>query len=119
MIIVDEQQIGEVAKDAFCEHVRALLVQNFPDAKMEDDARLKKEIWEQAKLANTYGLHGKRSCATFVVTAWILGIGFDKTHSVLRRTLSDAKLAPCVRAAALEEYTLNLLVAITSRRGRE
>ncbi len=72
------------------------------------DTALREAIWEQTQLAGQYGLDDEQSAATFVLTAWLLGKGFDRRIPALAQILDSDQLCATDKAQALRDFALAL-----------
>ena len=87
------------------------------------DTSLREAIWEQTQLAGRYGLDDEQSAATFVLTAWLLGKGFDRRIPALAQILDSDQLCAADKAQALHDFTLVLFSTLgrspTAPQGRQ
>src|SRR5262245_57740515 len=103
--------LAEVAERAYEERVVDFLRERFDDARAMRRKDIAPVVREQIGKAERHGLFTERQVATYVVTAWILGVDFDERFPVLRHTLRDMDIDPDQKAEVLAEHTTALLSA--------
>jgi hypothetical protein len=101
------------ARRAYQERVVDLLREGFDNARAMRRRDLRPVVREQIDKAKGHGLISMRQVATYVVTAWILGVDFDERFPVLRRTLHNWDIDPQRKAEILIEHTMALLSALS------
>lgn len=98
-------QYWPLGRASYLQRLIALIREHFPQAAEFDDETLGAGLWEQAQLAKRYGLQDERSAATFALTAWLLGRGFDRNIPALTQILDSDELSPTGKAQALSDFT--------------
>lgn len=102
-------QCDALGRDSHLRRLIALIRDRFAGhAAGCEDATLGPALWEQTLLARRYGLDDERSAATFALTAWLLGQGFERNIAALAQILDSAALSPTRKARALEDFMLLL-----------
>jgi hypothetical protein len=83
-----------------------LIREDYPNqaASMTDDA-LGEEIWRQVERAARYKLGDEQSVAVFVITAWLLGPGFDERIPAMKQVVDSPELSSAGKAKALSDFT--------------
>ena len=100
------EQYSDLGRAGYLQRLIALIREHFPHHAAEfDDETLGEGLWEQTLLAQRYGLEDERSAATFALTAWLLGKGFDRNIPALAQILDSAELSPTCKAQALWDFT--------------
>ncbi len=95
-----------LGRENYLQRLLALIREHFPRQAAEfDDETLAEGLWEQTLLARRYGLEDERSAATFALTAWLLGKGFDRNIPALTQILDSDELSPTRKAQALSDFT--------------
>lgn len=112
---LEPAQYEAMGRTSYLQRLRALIREYFPrqSAGIDDD-QMDERLWEQTLLARHYGLEDERSAASFALTAFLLGEGFDRSVPALAQILDSDQLSPSRKAQALEDFTL-LLFSILGR----
>ncbi len=106
MLKFNAEQFLPLGRDCYLRRLIALIRESFPrQADGFDDETLGQGLWEQTLLARRYGLDDERSAATFALTAWLLGKGFDRNIPALAQVLGSDELSPSRKAQALLDFT--------------
>jgi hypothetical protein len=109
MLKFSADQFDALGRESYLQRLIDLIHDHFPQLAAEfDQEALAEGLWEQTLLARRYGLDDERSAATFALTAWLLGKGFDRNIPALRQILESDQLSPTRKAQALEDFTLLL-----------
>lgn len=109
-------QYDSLGRDGYLSRLTAIVREHFPRHAVEfDDDTLGRELWERTLLAHRYGLADERSAATFALTAWLLGKGFDRGIPALAQILDSGLVSPSRKARALEDFTLLLFHLLQGR----
>jgi hypothetical protein len=72
------------------------------------------EIRRQVLRAARCGLTDELAVATYVYTAWLLGLGFDERIPSLAQILGSVDLPPAVKVTALNDFTATVFHALDS-----
>ncbi len=104
MLKFSPDQYWLLGRENYLQRLLALIREHFQQAAGFDET-LGEELWEQALLARRYGLEDERSAATFALTAWLLGKGFDRNIPALTQILDSDELSPTRKAQALSDFT--------------
>ncbi|MEN9903979.1 MAG: hypothetical protein RLZZ555_544 [Pseudomonadota bacterium] len=97
---------ASLGRESYLRRLIAIIQEHFPGLAAEfDEEALADGLWEQTLLAKRYGLDDERSAATFALTAWLLGKGFDRNIPALRQILESDQLSPTRKAQALLDFT--------------
>lgn len=95
-----------LGRSSYLDRLVELIRSHFPrQAGSMDDEALALALWEETELARSYGLEDEHSAATFALTAWLLGRGFDHRIPALAQILNSDELSPGRKARALEDFT--------------
>ncbi|MEP6502349.1 MAG: hypothetical protein ABJD97_03395, partial [Betaproteobacteria bacterium] len=96
----------------------ALIRKHHPErsAGIADDA-LGAEIQRQLQRALGYGLADERSAATYVHSAWLLGLEFDQRIPGLRQILVDPDLPGTRKADALNDFSRTVFTTLGGAAG--
>ena len=81
----------------------------FADAAAEPKASLLAFVRAQIAKAESYRLQTQAQIATYVETAWTLGVDFDERFPVLRSLLHAPTVDPDHKARYLAEHTREIL----------
>lgn len=116
MLKFSPDQYWPLGRASYLQRLIALIREHFPRQAAEfDDETLSEGLWEQTLLARRYGLEDERSAATFALTAWLLGKGFDRNIPALAQILDSDELSPTRKAQALSDFTLLLFQILEGR----
>jgi hypothetical protein len=108
MQITNEQRVA-LGYAPFVERFRVLLLECFPQASVSLDHKEFGSIAvEQAKVARSYGLRSESAVATFLLSAWLLGVDFDRRIPAIHEQLTSA-LHESDKAEWLEAFVVALL----------
>lgn len=112
-IKISAEQYATLGRASFERRLLGIIRRNYghPSADFSDED-LKKEIWQQVERAHQYGLKDELSAATFVLTAWLLGVNFDQRIPAIMQILNASELSSASKAQSLEDFTLSLFSAL-------
>ncbi len=110
-------QYEAIGRSSYLDRLVALIRGNFPrPAEAMDDEALAQALWEETELARSYGLEDEQSAATFALTAWLLGRGFDHRIPALAQILNSNELSPGQKAQAMRDFNLLLFSTLEGQR---
>lgn len=113
-------QYETIGRSSYLDRLVELIRSHFPrQAGSMDDEALAQALQEETGLARSYGLEDERSAATFALTAWLLGRGFDRRIPALAQILNSDELSPGKKAQALEDFTRILFSILEGQRQRK
>ncbi len=114
MLKIGAEQYAAIGERSFAARMDTLLRRHFPKetAGLERGA-LDAEVLRQAVVAGRYGLQSEQGVATFILSAWLLGPGFDARIPAITERLADSQLAEAEKAAWLEAFSSALLHALS------
>lgn len=113
-------QYEALGRSSYLDRLVALIRGRFPrPAEAMDDEALAQALWEETELAHRYGLEDEQSAATFALTAWLLGRGFDHRIPALAQILNSDQLSPTRKAQALRDFTLLLFSTLEGQPTRK
>ncbi|MDD2728816.1 hypothetical protein [Malikia sp.] len=113
-------QYEALGRSSYLDRLVALIRSRFPrPAEAMDDEALAQALWEETELARSYGLEDEQSAATFALTAWLLGRGFDHRIPALAQILNSDELSPGRKAQALRDFTLLLFSTLEGQPTRK
>jgi hypothetical protein len=114
MFVISKSRFAQMGEASFVERVRGVLLEAFPEqVDAIPAAELNAEILRQARRAEAYGLKSEASAATFVITAWMLGLDFDTRFADVHRTLNSTWLTQDQKSSWLESSSVKLLQLLT------
>lgn len=100
------RQFNELGRQGFEQRLVKLIRGTYPQESADiSPTELSRMIWEQVRRAERYGLVDEQSAATFVVTAWLLGVDFDTTIPSMRQLLNDPALSARSKSQAMADFT--------------
>ena len=119
MLSFTNNQWTEVGRLAFARRMIDI-IRNRYAAQSSDltDEALGSAITAQEKLAVKYGLLDEQAAATFVLTAWWLGEGFDERIPVLSQVLRSPELTVNQKVQAMTDFTLATFEALSVDRDK-
>jgi len=113
MLVIKKSQFAQMGEVSFVERLRSVLLESFPEQVRAIPAtELNAEILRQARRAETYGMTSETSAATFVVTAWMLGLDFDTRFEDVQHTLTSTWLTQDQKSNWLQQFSVKLLEAL-------
>ncbi|MEA3643450.1 MAG: hypothetical protein VBE63_26470 [Lamprobacter sp.] len=102
-----------LANDGMTSRIIATLREKFPmEIDAEDSQRLSQTVREQIILARRHGFASEYGVATFVATAWMLGLGFDKKIPAVAECLAREDMSEEDRALWLEQFCVLLFTKL-------
>lgn len=106
LLSITGQQFRTLGRASFQKRMIGLIREDYPNqaASMTDDA-LGEEIWRQVERAARYKLGDEQSVAVFVITAWLLGPGFDERIPAMKQVVDSPELSSAGKAKALSDFT--------------
>lgn len=112
-ILVNKEQLDQLSDTTMAQKVEDVLRLEFnEDVEALDRKELSKIIHEQIQLAREYGLTRELNIATFVVTAWVLGLEFDTQIPAANECLTNEDMTQDDKATWLEQFTNVLLTKL-------
>jgi hypothetical protein len=103
-------QLQRIGEQSFLMRMREILAEQFPDQRASlASPEFEPTVLTLVERAATYGLGDEQSAATFVLTAWLLGTGFDTDFPGLQELLTQEDLTAHQKCAALEAFAQTLL----------
>ncbi len=108
MITVRREQFDALAQsgeESFESRLVLFLREQFPDSAAEDDTLFLQTIRQQIARARSFGFQTERQLATWLVSAWALGIDFDSRFPAAQGVLSSPLVTVDEKAAWLESWT--------------
>jgi hypothetical protein len=115
MFTITESRFTQMGEASFVDRMRSVLLEAFPEQiRAVPSAELSAEILRQARRAEAYGLTSELSAATFVLTAWMLGLDFDTRFEDVQRTLASTWLTQDQKSSWLESFSVKLLQLLTN-----
>lgn len=107
MIIRNEQfdtmAIPNIAD--FIQRAITFLYENFPESLDEDTDELTEIVGVLIEKAETYGLVTEQQAMNYIVTAWLLGVDFDKEFPAAEETLNSKDFTPDEKSEWLAKWT--------------
>jgi hypothetical protein len=110
---ISKRQMEHLANDSLTRRIIATLRDKFPtEIDAEDPQQLSETVRDQIGLARQRGFVSEYGVATFVVTAWILGLGFDTRMPAVAECLAREDMPEEEKALWLEQYCTLLLTKL-------
>ena len=110
MIRLSDSQLNRLSQGNFADRMALLLHEKYPDELPDPaDPELRIFIQSQSDKARRHGFCKEREIATYVLTAWILGVDFDTAMPAVAECLATPTMPPAQKADWLEAYTVTLL----------
>ena len=106
-------QFDHLGAQSFVDRMAAIIVEADPSA--ADEVRsdsFAKTVLAQVDKAKRYGLQNARHAATFVLSAWLLGLDFDEHLPAIQAALSNPGYTAHQKATFLEAFTTNLMAGL-------
>ncbi len=119
-MIIRTEQLSPLSRklDAdYLDKLTALLRQESVDARNEPVESFRKDVERMLQKAQQFGLVTERDAAVFVITAFLLGEGFDREFAAAGRVLSASDLTGGNKAAWLEQWTSLMFEALGKAEG--
>ena len=106
---ITKRQMEYLAEDVLTRRIVATLREKFPtEIDAENPQKLSETVRQQIDLARRYGLKSEYAVATFVATAWVLGLGFDKKIPAIAECLARENMSEEEKALWLEQFSVLL-----------
>jgi hypothetical protein len=113
-MLIRKDQLNEMAVPGialFIERAVVFLYENFPESLDEDPNELTEAVGSLIEKAETYGLVTEQQVMTYITSAWLLGLNFDKEFPAAKKTLSSKDLTPDEKADWLAKWTEKIFAA--------
>jgi len=111
------RQVETLGVDGFLRKMVRILSQSDPKAgPVLGTAEGKQALRQQYDRARAYGLETERDLGRYILTAWTMGIDFDRRFPAMAQILNDPALTPTERAEAVERTALTLFALLGERR---
>lgn len=105
-----DKQIQKIKLRSFVERIgRVVLQLKMAEPKEVNSAEFARIVGTQVVLAKSYGLRSERDVATFVLSAYILGLGFDENFPDVNAALKDDNFSSEQKAIFLQVFTQELI----------
>lgn len=117
-MIIKNQQFDAFVnpnKKEFIKRMMSLLREEFESAAQIPDDEFKAIITNQIKRANNYGVKIETNIAKYIITAFLMGIDFDKNFTGARKILDNNTVDETNKISSLEEWTLQVFENIESK----
>lgn len=112
-LTITQKQFEQLSDSVMTSRLIAALRQKFPaEIDAEEPQQLSEIVTEQLNVARQYGLLSEYSIAIFVVTAWVLGLGFDTRIPAVAECLANEDMNEEDKALWLEQYSVLLLTKL-------
>ena len=113
MFTVSTEQFASIGRSNFTRRLSELIRTNHPEHSSDIcEPEMAATIGRQLDLALGYGLEDERSAGFFVITAFLLGEGFDTRIPALAQVLGAAELTATQKAQVLEDFCRALFGAL-------
>ncbi|MGA2137149.1 MAG: hypothetical protein ABSH50_33075 [Bryobacteraceae bacterium] len=110
MFVITKRQFAALGEQSFTDRIRGTLTELFPEQTRQiPPASLDAQILKEVRNAAGYGLVSEQAAATFVMTAWLLGPGFDKKFPAVQEYLTNRRRSESEKAKWLEAFSVCLL----------
>lgn len=113
MLSISQTQFEQLGAQSFVARMAAIIVEADPSS--ADEVRsdsFAKTVLAQVDRAKRYGLQSARHVATFVLSAWLLGLDFDEQLPAVQAALSNPNYSAHQKATFLETFTTNLMAGL-------
>lgn len=107
--LMDEMAVLDIA--LFLERAVNFLYENFPESLDEDPEELTEAVGGQLEKADSYGLVTEQQAMTYITSAWLLGLNFDKEFPAAKETLKSKDFSPDEKAEWLAKWTEKIFAA--------
>jgi hypothetical protein len=105
-LILGAKQFDQLGRRGFEQRLMKLIRDAYPaESAAVSDSDLARQIWTQVVRARRYGLTDDQSAATFVMTAWLMGIDFDLRVPAITQILNAPELSARSKSQALADFT--------------
>ena len=105
----DEMAIPNIAQ--FIERAITFLYENFPESLDEDTDELTETVGSLIEKADSYGLVTEQQAMTYIISAWLLGVDFDKEFPSAKKTLNSKDFSPDEKSDWLAKWTEKVFAA--------
>ena len=110
---ITKRQMESLADDVLTRRIIATLRKKFPtEIDAENPQILSETVLNQINLARQHALKSEYAVATFVATAWILGLGFDKKSPAVAECLAREDMSEEEKALWLEQFSVLLFTTL-------
>lgn len=114
MLVIDKTRFEALAEARFEDRLERLLIEHDTSARGQiDTPEGRAELRAQCANARRYGLYTEFDIARYVVTAWLMGVDFDRRFPAMTAILTDASLSPTQKADMIEQLTSSVLAELT------
>lgn len=113
MLSISPTQFEQLGAQSFVARMAAIIVEADPSAADEvrsDSFAMK--VLAQVDRAKSYGLQSARHAATFVLSAWLLGLDFDEHLPAVQAVLNNPNYSAHQKATFLETFTTSLMAGL-------
>ena len=115
-ITISKAQWASLGERNFERRVAELIRTQYPaQAADVSDAEMRAFTARQASTARRYGLDDELSAMTLVLTAFLLGEGYDERIPALAQVLGAPELSAATKAQALTDFTLAVFGTLEAR----
>lgn len=116
-LTLSDRQVETLAVEGFLRKISRILAQSDPKAgPVLDAAEGQQTLRQQYERARGYGLETERDLGRYIVTAWTMGIDFDRRFPAMSQILNDPALTPTDKADAVERTALTLFALLADDR---
>ncbi|GLR82322.1 hypothetical protein HUE56_09455 [Azospirillum oryzae] len=116
-LTLSDRQVETLAVEGFLRKMIRILTQSDPKAgPVLDAAEGQQTLRQQYERARGYGLETERDLGRYIVTAWTMGIDFDRRFPAMSQILNDPALTPTDKADAVERTALTLFALLADDR---
>ncbi len=112
-LTLSDRQVETLAVEGFLRKMIRILTQSDPKAgAVHDTAEGQQTLRQQYERARGYGLETERDLGRYIVTAWTMGIDFDRRFPAMSQILNDPALTPTEKADGVERTALTLFALL-------
>ncbi|MFS2011667.1 hypothetical protein ACCD06_17585 [Azospirillum sp. CT11-132] len=112
-LTLSDRQVETLAVEGFLRKMIRILTQSDPKAgPVLDTAEGQQTLRQQYERARGYGLETERDLGRYIVTAWTMGIDFDRRFPAMSQILNDPALTPTEKADGVERTALTLFALL-------
>ncbi len=113
MLTLSPHQLNVIGEARFQQRLVDLLLESVPDSRgVIETAEGRKVLGEQCAKARRYGMAAELDVASYVITAWLLGLDFDTRFPAMSEVLSSDQMTPSQKAFAVTQITSVVLVEL-------
>ena len=105
--------LAQAGADVVATGRREALVQEMTNAITAEGRQTLRQQYERAR---GYGLETERDLGRYIVTAWTMGIDFDRRFPAMSQILNDPALTPTEKADGVERTALTLFALLAEGR---